>query len=74
MTKIHGGAERKLDAALQVNPNEPLAWLFKSVLSGMWGDPGQAVDEAVRAHALSPADPLTYYFKSIQAAAALWMA
>lgn len=62
-------AEEKLASALRVNPNEPMAWLFKSVLSGMWGSPAGAIEEAARARALSPADPLTYYFKSIQAAA-----
>jgi class 3 adenylate cyclase len=62
-------AERKVAAALQVNANEPLAWLFKSVLSAMWGDASAAVSEAAHARALSPADPLAYYFKMIHAAA-----
>jgi len=62
-------AEEKLASALQVNYNEPIAWLFKSVLSAMWGDPAQAVEEATHAHTLSPADPLAYYFKMIHAAA-----
>ncbi|HET8746286.1 MAG TPA: adenylate/guanylate cyclase domain-containing protein [Ramlibacter sp.] len=72
LTHLEGKPElaaEKLDAALQVNRNEPMAWLFKSVLSAMWGDPEAAVEEAVRAHALSPADPLAYYFKMIHAAA-----
>lgn len=59
----------KVEAALLVSQNEPLAWLFKSVLSAMWGDPACAVAEAQRARALSPADPLNYYFKMIEASA-----
>jgi class 3 adenylate cyclase len=62
-------AQEKIAAALRVNYNEPIAWLFKSVLSSMWGDPATAVEEAARAHALSPVDPLEYYFKMIHASA-----
>jgi class 3 adenylate cyclase/TolB-like protein/tetratricopeptide (TPR) repeat protein len=72
LTHLDGKPERaqeKLAQALQVNVNEPLAWLFKSVLSAMWGDPAAAVAEAARAQALSPADPLAYYFRMIHAAA-----
>lgn len=72
LTHLEGKPEQaaeKLAAALHVNANEPLVWLFKSVLSAMWGSPASAVEEAARAHALSPADPLGYYFKAIHAAA-----
>jgi adenylate cyclase len=62
------GQQRVLQA-LQLNPNEPLAWLFRSVLSAMWGHPQDAVNEAARASTLSPADPLSYYFKMILASA-----
>ena len=72
LTHLEGRPElaaEKLRTALQVNPNESLAWLFQSVLSAMWGSPADAVAEAVRGQALSPADPLGYYFKMIHAAA-----
>jgi adenylate cyclase len=62
-------ASEQIQMALAINPNEPLAWLFKSVLSAMWGDASLAVQESRRANELSPLDPLAYYFKMIAASA-----
>ncbi len=62
-------AERFIQDAIALNPNEPLAWLFKSVLSAMWGDVNHAVSEAEHAIDLSPIDPLGYYYKMILASA-----
>jgi adenylate cyclase len=62
-------ALNQIGVAIGLNPSEPLAWLFKSVLSAMWGDPSEAVNEANRAQLLSPIDPLNYYFKMIAASA-----
>jgi adenylate cyclase len=62
-------ALQQIDDALALNSSEPLAWLFKSVLSAMWGDPSAAVIEANQAQLLSPIDPLNYYFKMIAASA-----
>ncbi|HSV51027.1 MAG TPA: adenylate/guanylate cyclase domain-containing protein [Burkholderiaceae bacterium] len=60
-----------LDRAVAANPNEPMAWLFKSVLSTMWGSSAKSVDEAEHSCALSPLDPLKYYFDLFLAAALL---
>ncbi len=51
-----------LDAAIEANPSEPMAWLFKSLYSGMWGSSSAAVTEAYIARSLSPVDPLRYFF------------
>lgn len=55
-------ARLHLDAALQANPSEPMAWLFKSLYSTMWDSSAAAVSEATLARALSPVDPLGYFF------------
>lgn len=64
-------AAQRLDQAIRSNPNEPMAWLFKSVVSTMWGAPADAVTEVEHANALSPIDPLKYFFDMLQAAALL---
>lgn len=51
-----------LTAAIEANPSEPMAWLFKSLHSAMWGSSAFAVTEAHFANALSPVDPLQYFF------------
>jgi tetratricopeptide (TPR) repeat protein len=51
-----------LNAAIEANPSEPMAWLFKSLTSGMWGSSSAAVTEAFIARSLSPVDPLRYFF------------
>ncbi|MEP6771972.1 MAG: tetratricopeptide repeat protein [Polaromonas sp.] len=61
------GALRKIDEAIRLNPNESLAWLYKSVWSSMWGSSESCVDEALIASGLSPVDPLRYYFDTILA-------
>ncbi|UUZ77636.1 hypothetical protein LP414_11340 [Polaromonas sp. P1(28)-13] len=64
-------ANDRLGRAVRANPNEPLAWLFKSVASSMWGSAADSVDEAEYARALSPIDPLKYLFDLLTAAALL---
>lgn len=64
-------AERQLARAIGANPNESMAWLFKSVLSTMWGSASDSVNEALFASALSPVDPLRYFFELITASALL---
>jgi TolB-like protein len=51
-----------LEAAIHANPNEPMAWLFKSLFSAMWGSSSLSVSEAHFARSLSPVDPLQYFF------------
>ncbi|MBX3586048.1 MAG: hypothetical protein KF796_05360 [Ramlibacter sp.] len=66
-----GLAEKQLSRAVSSNPNESMAWLFKSVLSTMWGSAPDSVSEALFATALSPIDPLKYFFELITASALL---
>jgi adenylate cyclase len=51
-----------LTAAIEANPSEPMAWLFKSLCSAGWDDGAWAVTEAEFGYALSPLDPLRYLF------------
>ena len=55
-------SRKLLNAAIEANPSEPMAWLFKSVYSSMWGSSSASVTEAYLARALSPVDPLRYFF------------
>jgi adenylate cyclase len=64
-------AEQRYAAALQVNPNESLAWLFKGTLHAFRGEGPLALAGARRALRLSPLDPLRYYYDSLASTAAL---
>lgn len=64
-------AQKRLDDAIAINPNDSLAWLYKSVVLSMWGDSKEAVAAAARALTLSPLDPLLYFFHSLGASALL---
>lgn len=55
-------AGKSLNAAIEANPSEPMAWLFKSLASGMWGSSSASVTEVCIARSLSPVDPLRYFF------------
>jgi adenylate cyclase len=68
--QLRGEAEvsrQLLAQAIAINPNEPMAWLYKSVWSTMWGGPNDSVTEAESATSLSPLDPLKYFFDLILA-------
>lgn len=64
-------ANDRLSRAVRANPSEPMAWLFKSVASSMWGSAADSVDESEYARGLSPIDPLKYLFDLLTAAAFL---
>ena len=75
---VHGYVEKKFDLAhqsyadaLASNPNEPLAWIGTATLHSWQGNSAAAVDAAQRALALSPMDPMKYYFDSLAAFAML---
>lgn len=61
------GARELLDGATRINPNDPLAWLYSSLWSAMWGEPQDAVVKAENALRLSPMDPQRYYFEMMLA-------
>jgi len=61
------GAARSIEGAIELNPNESLGWLYKSVWSSMWGSTEASVREAEIATRLSPIDPMKYYYDMILA-------
>ena len=64
-------ARRRCDAAIGVNPNQALGWLYKGVIHAFSGEGTAATEAASRALALSPIDPQRYYFESLAATAAI---
>lgn len=58
-------ATAKIKLAIQANPNESLAWLFKSVISAADLNNTNAVDEAQHASVLSPIDPIRYFYRML---------
>jgi class 3 adenylate cyclase/TolB-like protein len=61
------GARRLLVDSTEVNPNDAMAWLYRSVWSTMWGQGSDSVTEAETAVHLSPLDPQQYYFEMMLA-------
>ncbi|WP_286509731.1 tetratricopeptide repeat protein [Variovorax davisae] len=64
-------AALRLDEAVTHNPNEPLAWLFKGMTHAFEAQGPQAQAASARARALSPLDPLAYYYESLSASMAI---
>ena len=76
--QVHGYLRKDLDQAetfyqeaLACNPNESLAWLWLGMNAGFKGESKQAADATEKALALSPLDPLRYYYESLAASAAV---
>jgi adenylate cyclase len=59
------------DKARAANPNEPLAWLCTSTLLSYRGEGKEANMAARKALALTPLDPLRYFYNSLAATAVL---
>lgn len=64
-------ASDRLNLALEANPNESVAWLWKGVLHTFSGEGERAVAAAERALRLSPLDPRRGHYEAIAAAAAM---
>lgn len=62
---------QRLIAACEANASESLAWLFYAVLEAFAGHGKIALDAARRALALSPMDPLRYYYESLMGSCSL---
>lgn len=60
-------AEMRLQEACIVNPSEGFAWLFLAVMRAFKGDSVAALEAGHRALALSPMDPMRYYYESLMA-------
>jgi adenylate cyclase len=71
MLKDLDGAAQRYELALAANPNDSLAWLFSGVLHSFRGDGAQALSSSDKALALSPLDPMLYFYQSLAATAAL---
>jgi tetratricopeptide (TPR) repeat protein len=56
--------------AVDTNPNDALAWLHKGMLHAFRGEGADGVRDTERAIALSPLDPMKYYFDTLGASAA----
>lgn len=67
----HDVAASRYQRALDVNPNEPFAWLHSGTLHAFKGEGDVAMAKTSTALSLSPLDPLKYYFDSLAATAAL---
>ena len=67
-----GEAQALIEASLQREPNDPMAWLYLCMQSYLWGDSKTAVEHSGHALALSPLDPHRYYFL-MQHGSALWV-
>ncbi len=64
-------AGQRYDAALKANPNEGLAWLYRSAWHAYREEGGDAVASALRAQSLSPLDPMKYYYDNFTSTAML---
>lgn len=62
-------AGHRFDRALEVNPNESMAWLLSSVLAAFRDDGAEAVMRAERAMRLSPVDPFGYFYDAMASTA-----
>lgn len=71
LKKDLAGAASSYEAALQINPNESLAWLLTGTLNAFMGNGGDALEASERALRLSPLDPLRYFYDSLAASAAI---
>ncbi|NML46299.1 hypothetical protein HHL11_21295 [Ramlibacter sp. G-1-2-2] len=57
--------------ALDLNPNDSLAWLLNGVLHAFRDEGHAAMEACDRAQRLSPLDPLRYFYDALSASAAL---
>jgi adenylate cyclase len=63
----------RYEAALEQNPNESLAWLFKGMAHAFRGEAEgeSAIADTEHALQLSPLDPMKYYYDSLAASASI---
>ncbi|WP_213214980.1 hypothetical protein [Roseibium polysiphoniae] len=62
-------ADQRFESALDVNPNESLAWLLRGSLKAFLNDGEAAVSSNQQARKLSPIDPFNYYYDSLASTA-----
>jgi len=71
LLRNHAIAESSYERALEINPNDGLAWLRRGTLRAFQGRGAEALEETLHAVRLSPLDPWRYYYDSLCATAAL---
>jgi tetratricopeptide (TPR) repeat protein len=59
------------EEAIDINPSEPLAWLFSATRFAYLGQGHEAEQAGERALSLSPLDPMKHFFNSLAATAML---
>jgi adenylate cyclase len=64
-------ADARLDLALESNPNDSFAWIFKCAVHAFRGQGEEGLVSAERAMRLSPLDPMGHYYEAIASTAAL---
>ena len=64
-------ASERFEAALEINPNESMAWLLSGVLQAYRDQGADAVLRTEKAQRLSPVDPFGYFFDSLTSTAYL---
>ncbi|NBZ88018.1 hypothetical protein [Stagnihabitans tardus] len=64
-------AGARFHAALDLNPNESIAWLLSGVLAAYRDDGAEAVERTEQALRLSPVDPFGYFYDSMASTAYL---
>ncbi|HEV8312979.1 MAG TPA: adenylate/guanylate cyclase domain-containing protein [Burkholderiaceae bacterium] len=64
-------ASKRYESALRSNPNEALAWLYRSACHAYQERGDLAVADALHAQSLSPLDPLKYYYDNFTSTAML---
>ena len=61
------GSRRLLQEATHSNPNDAMAWLYRSVWSTRWGSGEDSIEEAENALRLSPLDPQRFFIEMLVA-------
>jgi tetratricopeptide (TPR) repeat protein len=76
--QVHGYLKKDLSTAetmyrkaIEINPNESLAWLWLGMTAGFRGEGETAMSATEHALSLSPLDPIRYYYLSLASSAAL---
>lgn len=65
-------AYQRVQMALALDPSCALAWLFMATIQSLRGNSKEAVECGERAIALSPLDPLKYYYQCLTGSAMLF--
>ena len=64
-------AHERYCSAVELNPNDSLAWVLKGTMHAFRGEGEEAVNNTQRALSLSPLDPHRYYYDSLAGTAYL---